>query len=365
MRFHPRMIRTIFMKDLIDAVRDGRVAIALVVPILIGVSYAYLFDDDTTATPTPAYSLAIAGDDPAALTERLTALAGTGVELTFESLPDEAAVRAAVQDGDDDLGLVVPVGFAGALAAGQQPSLTVLTPPEPTGGTAFLLTALDPALRDLAGQAPPAQLDVSATAAGEPSLFDRIGLRNYMLMVSMIFLVGMIAVFAIPIILTEEIEKRTLDALVMIASYADVMIGKALVGLVYIAVATTLTLTLARAEPGDIPLFTLAMAALSLALLGFGLFIGGLFRNANQLNTWGSLLLFPLIAPAFLVVVPLPGWADALVTATPTGAAGRAILNGLTGETLFGRQALSFGVMLAWALAGFLVLGWQLRRRQA
>lgn len=363
MKFHPRIIMTIFRKDLIDAIRDGRVAIALIIPILIGVSYSYLFDDDTV-DPAPAYSVAVASVDATTVTDQLTELAGTGIELSVNTFGTEADVRAAVQDGDD-LGLVVPAGFDAAIAAGQQPSLMVLTPPDPTAGTTFLLTALDPALRTLANQGPPALLTISATDAGEPSLFDRIGIRNYILTFSMIFLVGMIAVFAIPIILTEEIEKKTLDALVMIASYGDVMIGKALVGLVYIAVATVITLVLASADPGNVGLFALAIAALSVALLGFGLFIGGLFRSANQLNTWGSLLLFPLITPAFLVALPLPDWAHALVTAFPTGAAAKEITNGLTGETIYDGAALNFAIMIAWALGGFLLLGWQLRRRQA
>ena len=364
MRLHPRMIATIFRKDLIDAIRDGRVAIALIVPILIGVSYAYLFNDDLTDA-TPSYSVAIAAADPTALGDRLSGVAGAGVELSVHPLANGDAVTAAVRDGDDDLGLVVPAGFDAAVAAGQAPPLTVLTPPDTTAGTSYLLAALDPALRSLAGQGPPATVEVSATAAPEPTLFERIGLRTYMLTFSMIFLVGMIAIFAIPIILTEEIEKRTLDALVMVASFGDVMIGKALVGLAYIAVATVITVLLANADPGNVGLFGLAIAALSAALLGFGLFIGGLFRNANQLNTWGSFLLFPLLVPAFLVALPLPGWAHALVSALPTGAAAREITNGLTGETIYGNGVLSFAIMILWALAGFLLLGWQLRRRQA
>ena len=364
MTFHPRIIATIFRKDLIDAIRDGRVAIALVIPILIGVSYSYLFNDDLT-NPTPSYSVAVAAGDATTITDRLAAVGGSAVKLTVHPFATEDEVRAAVRDGDDDLGIVVPAGFDAAVAAGQAPPLTGLTPPEPTAGTTYLLTALDPALRSMAGQGSPAQVTVSATAAAEESRFDRIGLRNYMLTFSMIFLVGMIAVFAIPIILTEEIEKRTLDALVMIASYGDVMIGKALVGLVYIAVATVITVVLASATPDNVGLFALAIAALSVALLGFGLFIGGLFRSANQLNTWGSLLLFPLIAPAFLVAVPLPDWANAIVSAFPTGAAAKEITNGLTGEVIYGGAVLNFAIMIAWALAGFLLLGWQLRRRQA
>src|SRR3712207_7907163 len=34
--------------------------------------------------------------------------------------------------------------------------------------------------------------------------------------------------------------------------------------------------------------------------------LGGLFRSANQLNTWSGFLLLPVITPVFLVGLPVP-----------------------------------------------------------
>ncbi|HEV2527054.1 MAG TPA: ABC transporter permease [Thermomicrobiales bacterium] len=362
MRFNPRAVMTIFRKDLVDAIRDGRVAIALLLPILIGVSYSYLFNDDFT-DETPSYRMVVTPDWPAELNEQFLVASGDAVEVRIDTFATVEDVEERLRDGNADLGLILPPDLVTALSAGQQPAITVVTPATATAGTSYLLGVLDGSLRTVAGQELPAALTVQAAGEPEPSLFDRIGIRNYMLMFSMVFLVGMIAVFAIPIILTEEIEKKTLDALVMIASYTDVMIGKALVGLVYIAVATAITLTLAQASPGDLPLFVLTIAALSASLLGFGLLFGGLFKSANQLNTWGSFILFPIIIPTFLSVVP--GIVGDIAAAFPTGAAGRLLADALTGDTIFGNAALYIGIMLVWAVGGFLLLGWQLRRRQA
>ncbi len=362
MRFNPRAVMTIFRKDLVDAIRDGRVAVALVIPILIGVSYAYLFDDDFV-DETASYRMVVTPDWPAELNEPFTIAGGTAVDLSIDTFATAEEVESRMRDGDADLGLILPPDVAESLAAGQQPEIVVITPATATAGTSYLLGVLDGALRAAANQGPPATLNVQVAGEPEPTLFERIGIRNYMLMFSMVFLVGMIAVFAIPIILTEEIEKKTLDALVMVASYTDVMIGKALVGVAYIAVATVITLALAQASPGDMPLFVLTIAALSASLLGFGLWFGGMFKNANQLNTWGSFILFPLLVPTFLTVVP--GIVGDIATAFPTGAAGRLLADAFTGEVIFGNAALYIGIMVAWAVGGFLLLGWQLRRRQA
>ena len=364
MNLHPKKILTIFRKDLIDAIRDGRVAIAVVVPILIGVLYGHVFTDSATDT-TPSYSLSVYAQDASRLPEQLQARGGDSVRLTIKTRASEVEVQSHLRDGDDDLGVVIPAGFDAALAAGQQPQLSVVTPPTATAGTAYLLAALDPTLRAMAGQGPPAQIAVSGTDKPAESRFDRIGLKRYMVTFSLIFLVGMIAMLAIPIILTEEMEKKTLDALVMIASYGDVIIGKALVGLVYVAVASVITLALAGVHIGTPILLAAAIAAIAICLLGFGLAIGGLFKSANQLNTWGSLFLFPLIVPVFLVALPLPHWLGLIVSALPTGAASRILGNGLTGEAVFNQVPLSFAIIALWAIAGYAALFWQLRRRQA
>lgn len=358
------MIFTIFRKDLVDAIRDGRVAIAIVVPILIGVLYGHIFPS-TTDPGTPSYTLAVYAQDPSTLPDALVAIGGDSVTLSIRTMTSEDALKDRVSNGNADLGIVIPAGFDAAVAAGQHPVLPVFVPPTTTGGTSYLLAALDPTLRQMAGQEPPATVRVSATAEPEESRFDRLGLKNYMLTFSLTFLIGMIAMLAIPIILTEEIEKKTLDALTMVASYGDVIIGKALVGLVYTIVAGVITLVLAGAHVGNTALLAAGILASSICLLGFGLTIGGLFKNANQLNTWSSLFLLPIIAPVFLIIAPLPTVVSFLIGLLPTGAAARIFSNGLAGDDIYGGIPLSFLVIALWIAVGYAAVYWQLRRRQA
>lgn len=361
----PRIIRTIFRKDLVDAIRDGRVALAIVVPIALAVLYGYMFrGEDLNQTPT--YDLAYVAQEQTGLIETLRGLGGENVNLDVTQLQSADELRARMSDGDFDLGLIIPAGFDAAVRAGEQPRLETVTPPDVTPGTSYLLAALDPALRTMAGQMPPAQIAVSVSeTAEEESVMERLGFANFFVLFSLVFLVAMIAMLAIPVILAEEVEKKTFDALVMIASYWDVIIGKALVGIVYAAVSILLTVTIVQLEPGNMLWFVLGLGLLTICLMGFGLWIGGLFKNANQLNTWSGVILIPVILPASAIIIPGPDWLDWLLKLIPTSQAARLTANGIAGETLFSGQALSIAVLVLWSIVGYALLYVQLRRRQA
>ncbi|MGH2558871.1 MAG: ABC transporter permease [Thermomicrobiales bacterium] len=361
---HPRMIHTILRKDFFDAIRDARVLVALIVPLGIGIFYNLTFDDET---PRPDADVVYAAAGETTLPQTIEEIVGEVVDVTFEQAADEADVQRLVDDDDADLGLVIPAGFDDAVAAGQQPALTVVTPPDPNLGADYVIAAIDPALRQMAGQAPPAQVQIAAQAEdeGDESVFDRLGLRTWSVMVSAVMMIAMISVLAIPVILAEEAEKKTLDALVLIASYADVVAAKALLGLIYVAIMVPLLLTITGLSPDDMPLFVAGVAVLAVTLLGFGLFLGGLFKSANQLNTWSGVLLAPLVAPAFMVGLPLPDLLATIVGLIPTGAATKLLINGMEGEAIFSGAAAAFLVVLAWGVVAYGLLLWNLQRRQA
>jgi hypothetical protein len=175
----------------------------------------------------------------------------------------------------------------------------------------------------------------------------------------------MIAMLVVPVVLAEEAEKKTLDALVLIASYLDVIAAKALVGLAYIVLALTIQLGFTRLAIGDGATFAVTLALLSVTLIGFGLLIGSIFKSANQLNTWSGFLLIPFIAPIFAVGVPTPDIVDGLLQVVPTSAGMRLAVNGVAGETVFANAWLSYAVIAFWGVVAYLVLAWQLNRRQA
>jgi ABC-type transport system involved in multi-copper enzyme maturation permease subunit len=189
------------------------------------------------------------------------------------------------------------------------------------------------------------------------------------MMIPLLFLIILIAAFVVPIMLAEETERKTLDVLVMISSYREVVTAKAAVGVLYVAVALALMLWLIGIQPANIFQFGLATALLTVTLIVFGLLLGGLFRNANQLNTWSAVLLMPLMLPAIFVpetmsnMPDLPNWAQIALDAHPVSHGLQLMINGVTGETVYGDQLQSIGIIAAWAVVGYIVLLWNLHRR--
>jgi ABC-type polysaccharide/polyol phosphate export permease len=164
-------------------------------------------------------------------------------------------------------------------------------------------------------------------------------------------------------------ERKTLDVLVMIASYREVVTAKAVVGVLYVVVALALMIRLIGIEPENITMFGMATALLTVTLIVFGLLLGGLFRNANQLNTWSGVILMPLMLPAVYIpgamsnLPELPGWAEIALEANPVSHGLQLMINGVTGETVFDDPLRSVAIIAAWGAAGYAVLLWNLRRR--
>lgn len=355
---------TIFRKDLLDAIRDARVLVALLVPLGIGVFYNLTFnDDDQIPEATIVY---VAGSETR-LIDALRDVAGNAIRLTFHRVDDEQALQRQVSEGDADLGIIVPAGFDAAVAAGQSPALTVIHPPSRTFGGDYVAAALEPAIRALAGQAPPAiirTIRLEATGRGQ-TVIDAIGLRQWSVFAALIMMIAMIAMLAIPVVLAEETEKKTYDALVLIASHAEVIAAKALLGVAYIALMVPLLLLITRITPRDSLLFVAATAALGVTLIGCGLLMAGLFKSANQLNTWAGIVLLPVVAPAFIVGLRVPEALERIANILPTGGAAKLLFDSATAEHLFPDTAQSFLVIVAWGVVAYALLGWQLARRQA
>ena len=362
---HPRMILTIFRKDLFDAVRDMRVLLAIVMPLGIGIFYNFVFQN---LDRTPSASVAIYAAAPTTLADTMRALLGEVVEVEFTTAASADEVRALVREKEANLGLIVPEGFDAALKGGERPTLTVVQRGgsfDTNVGASVVSRSLERVVQQQAEQRPPAVLRYDTIDTGEPAVFERLGLTRYFVLASVIMLVGFIAMLALPTILAEETEKKTLDALVMVASYADVIAAKALVGLAYTAVGVPLLLLLTRLRPANLPFFLGVVALFSVTLLGFGLLLGGLFRNANQVNTWSGLFLLPVIGPAFAVGYPLPDLVNLGLAVLPTSQAAKLAINAFSGETLFAQQWLAALVIVAWGVVAYGLLFWRLSRREA
>lgn len=352
-------IWAIFAKDAVDALRDARILVALVVPIGLAIFYGQVFDDDVTRLQA---TVAVAGET--ALADSL-AVSDASAEVQVRRVPASEARRLVAED-EVDLGLVVPAGFDGSVRAGRSPELGVLLDGDGVSGAAGLVQArLDGALQALAGQRPAAVLRPELVAAGDDgSVFDRITLSRFFVVGSVAMLISFIAFLVVPVILSEEIERKTLDALLLAARPSEILLAKALVGLLYTALAVPLTLLLTGLAPEDPARFVLGAAGLAVSLIGFGLLFALALGNANRVNTWSGVAVIAVTIPVFLVGAPLSRLVTLAVAATPTGAGTRLMVDGMEGEALLGSSAASVAVLLAWAAVGYLVLVRALSRRE-
>jgi ABC-2 type transport system permease protein len=357
-------VNAIYRKDLRDAMRDSRLIIALLMPLLIGLLYSFMFKDDTK----PTAKLGVVASTSSQLPAALQAATKAALQLKVQSFADQAALAQQVRDKKVDVGLIIPSGFDQALKGGSPPTLTVILPASPSFGGDYVAAMLDRVTQSLAGQAPAATIarEVLPAAAGSSdSAFIALGARKVFVLVAVILMLAMIAVYALPAVLTEETEKRTVEALTMIASDAEVIVAKALFGLTYCVISVPLMLAITRVVPENVALFVVDIVLTSVALVGLGLLLGGLMRTQTQLNTWSTVALIPLMAPAIVIQLPLPGWAEAIVSVLPTAQTMRLGVNALAGRQLFGAEWLSVAIILGWAVAAYGLVWWRLSRQEA
>jgi hypothetical protein len=361
---HLRNIRTIFNKDLRDAIRDARVLVAVFVPFGIGIFYNLTFDDET---PKPKATVVYSTADQTRLPEAIAAVIQNAIDLQFQQVETAAEVEKIVAEDNANLGLIIPAGFDAAVARGERPTLRVLQPPGTDLPSIYVTNAIEPALQLLAGQQAPAQLKIQGVTERTVgrSVIDVLGVRIWAVFAAIVMMISMISMLAVPVILAEETEKRTLDALVLIASYGEVILAKALVGAFYVAVMVPLLLAITHLKPDEPLLFAVTIALLSATLIGFGLLLAGFFKNANQLNTWSGVILLPVVAPAFSVGLPVPRTVERLASVFPTGGGTKLLLDSASKESLFSGTATSFLVIVVWGAVAYALLYWQLSRRQA
>jgi ABC-2 type transport system permease protein len=359
----PSIVAAIFRKDLVDALRDSRILVSLLTPLLLAVVYNAIFPEERLFQAKVAY----AGPETSALVRTLQERAGQTVSLQLRHVATDAEARGLVASDDVDVAFVLPPDVDDSIRGGRPPTITLIQSEGGGAATEFVSASLQAGVRTLSGQPPAANFEVERVQVGSAGagVMGELGARRYFVLATVMMMLGMIAVLAVPIILTEEAEKKTLDALLLVANYREVIVAKALVGLAYTALSVTLMLALTRLQPADMATFVAGTGLTAIALIGAGLLLGGLFRTANQVYTWSSLVLIPVIAPPFVAGLPLPAALDLVMRVFPTFQGMRVMTNGLAGRPLFGDIWIAYAVIAAWAVVAYGLLAWRLARRES
>lgn len=357
------IIAAIFRKDVVDAVRDSRVLVSLLTPLILAILYNSIFPEERLFEA----KIAFAGPENSALVRTLEERAGQTVSLKLRHVDSDVEARRLVASQDVDAAFVMPADVDDAIRQGRRPTITLIQPTDGSSAANFVSASLEAGIRALSGQPPIATVAVERVQAGstEAGVLGELGARRYFVLATVVMMLGMIAVLVVPIILTEESEKKTLDALLLVANYREVILGKALVGVAYSTASVALMLGLTRLQPVEIPTFVIGTGLLAVSLIGLGLLLGGLFKTAGQVYTWSSVLLLPIIGPAFVAGLPVPSALDLALRAFPTFQGMRIMTNGLAGKALFGDIWISYAVLIAWVAIAYGALAWRLARRES
>lgn len=358
-----RRIVTIYRKDLLDSIRDARILVTLITPLLIGIFYGYAFDD----TSIPSATLVVYDPGASTLVDGVAGAVQNQVDLSVHRLESEEQVQQEIAEDKADLGLVIPEGFDAAVKDGRAPDLHVLLPEKSSIGGQYMLATLDPVLRSMADQPLPATLQLTTVSldTGQLTIIDKMSMRTWSIVLSLVLMASMVALLAVPIILAEETEKKTIDALVLVSSYGEVVIAKAMIGISYVVVMTAVLLGITRLRPESMLWFLIATGSMAICLLGFGLLVGSVFKSATQLNTWSGLLLVPAVVPAGLIGFGLPVWIDRVAGLIPTGAAMKLLIDAFSDPPIFDHQWRILAVLIVWSVIFYALLLWQLSRRRA
>jgi ABC-type transport system involved in multi-copper enzyme maturation permease subunit len=179
----------------------------------------------------------------------------------------------------------------------------------------------------------------------------------------MILLVGLILV---PYLFLDEKDQHTMDALLVSpASHTQIVIGKALAGLVYVLVAAAVVLlfNFRYIVHWELILLSILLGATFSVLIG--LFLGILVDSQATLGIWSSLFLFLFIGPSVIgsfVKTSLPDALIEIMSWTP-GFAFNQLMKSSMYKPVFPSLILKdSGVLITSMLLVFFLIVWQIRR---
>lgn len=354
-------------KDFLDALRNARLLIIILMPVGFSVLYGYIFRDTPNSLELVVYS-----PDSTSFVDQLTDMEG----LSLYVVDSAEGVPQTLESESAALGVVLPEDFDAELRAGTRPRVTFIYPEDLESSRGAQRVVLQ-VFELISGRDPVVQLDLQPLhppLASEPtqdddgdisSLLQDIDILTFFVILWVMMGVTMNGSFLVPTLVVEEKEKRTLEAmLVTPASYLDVVGGKILVGMLYCLLTSFVVMALNQGFVGDIGASVLIVVLASSCLTLIGLLIGSVIDNLTALNTWASFIMLPLLLPGLLAALPLnlPGALQTVFRAIPTYNIVRGLALSLTGRG--GEVWLSAAILAVEAVVLLVAVFWFIRRRE-
>src|SRR5687768_4799826 len=351
-----RIVAAIAKKDLVDAIRNRYLLVALLTPLSVALLIRLMAPGMSSMN-----NFTIVVHDPGQST--LVSWLRSIPQIKLLETASAAGAEGEVQKNKAAGAFVVPPNFDADVGAGKQPEVTVYVNNRKNNiEQASFRILMERQVAALVDHPMPAKL-TWIDVAKETQSTARINLAQMLLPLVLMLAFCMTGAFVVPLLLVEEKEKRTMDFLLTSpAGMTEIIAGKALTGVVYSVLIAGALLGINRQLIGNWPRTMLTILLGLLLIVSIGLLMGSLFKNTMQVNTWASLALLVLLAPAF----PVPGTPAMLETAMgflPTYYVVEALKLSLAGNTA-ARFWVHLAVVSACTFIAFFAGTWALRREQ-
>ncbi|HHY33969.1 MAG: ABC transporter permease [Firmicutes bacterium] len=353
-----RAILAIMRKDLADAIRNQFLLAFLALPVGVALLLKLVLPSHSA----DLQQLTIVAYDPSH--SRLVAALREVPNVRMLEVDSGSQLAESVRENGAAGGLAIPSGFDASVEARKEPELAAYINYEQdeVKRRAFQSLVQEQIMRLTPPPARIAWVDIGAPA--EPQTQVR-NYRDLVLIVIVLLSVVATGMLIIPLLLVEEKERRTLSfLLVSPAGPTDIVVGKALTGLICSLAITGVVLSLNNGWKGNWDITLLALFLGSLFTVPVGLLLGTFFRNVLQLNTWSTIPLVVLLLPSWLFVTRgLPPILQTLVRLIPTYYVVDTLSLSLAGEASTAKVWGNLAILLVSTAVAFIVAVWALRRR--
>ncbi len=293
---------------MVDAVVNLRLLMSMIMPILMSVLFGSLFgglqDGSVPASIASAPGPPIVVPVYDAGESQIVYLLQASESFEVRPVASSEEMQQVLTREGLSVGLILPQGFDMALVEGTQPVLQLMVHHRPEDDSAAvwqrthqeaLRAWLTRTLWDRTDQPFPSVVTAEALALPEEGSLNQRQENMALWLVMSLVTTG---VYVVPTLLIEEKQSHTLNAvLVTPAGYGDLVLAKAIVGLVYALLAGGLILGLNDGLVANAGLVIGAVFVGALVLVQVGLLLGGLFDDTATFNTWSTLIMLALMLP--------------------------------------------------------------------
>lgn len=350
-----RIIKAIALKDILDAFKS-RTIITMILAVLMLLLLSQAMPMLSKIRNVP--QVVVYDDGESNLLEGFE----TSEELILYRVRSSEEMEDAVAEGRGvALGIIIPAGFDNSVGG---LSVVKLEAYEASWANPSDVESARKTFEEQFSAAVGKPLRVEILNAVHPDL--ATDGQPFTVALTLVIATMLITIIIVPHLVIEEKENKTLDLLLVSpATNNDIVLGKALAGMVYGLTAAAVVLLINPRMVENWGLVILAVFGGALFAVALGLLLGLIFDNLQNLNLWTGLLFLVLIMPLILVNFSSPKWPEfiqVLFTWLPAVAMSQIVRASFSDHIDLGFLWPNLMVLSAFALLLFSLIIFQVRR---